>query len=127
MHFTCVFDSSPRYLYQHNPKFAAVLVKVQGGVLTVERKDHPTLALPLLLCTVKEVYDSKVRFVFEIISAGQEPVSLQADDRKSMNEWVAVGSHTHKLTDKFFSVAANRKLHARHPSPPPPACCAICC
>lgn len=75
-------------LYIPSPVFEPVLCTLYNGVFTVFNKDKPVI-LPVLLCTVKENRDLKVRFVFSVMSP-TETINLQAKSPKQMSMWMTI-------------------------------------
>lgn len=79
-------------LYIPSPNFCPVWVKIKNGVLIVQNlKREADKRIPLLLCTVKELRDSKVRFVFSIVNPTQKhDLLLQAESADVLEHWLTV-------------------------------------
>jgi Arf-GAP/coiled-coil/ANK repeat/PH domain-containing protein len=77
---------------------------VQGGKLSYQREDDPigpprAEICDLLISTVREcTKETDPRFTFEIISPGQRPYMLQAENEEEFREWIkALRSQTESL------------------------------
>mmetsp|Transcript_49591 Transcript_49591/g.97232 ORF Transcript_49591/g.97232 Transcript_49591/m.97232 type:complete len:796 (+) Transcript_49591:71-2458(+) len=88
------------YLYVRTPHFARVWVELRDGFLNIH--SSPRQVLPVLLCTVRESVEGKLRFLFEVISAGNQPILLQAECRKDVEGWLAViqNAISHQLNNQ---------------------------
>lgn len=81
------------YLYLPAPNFCPVYCTLSKGKIVLNREalNQPDLNLDLVICTVKENRDSKLRWCFNIISPS-ETLLLQADSADGYTDWVREGA-----------------------------------
>ena len=78
------------YLYTPAPNFHINFCSIHNGRLSIVRiEDNKASSVDLMLCTVKENRDSKLRYVFNVINP-METITLQAESAIEMNDWMAV-------------------------------------
>lgn len=77
------------YLYLPAPNFHPVYATLSKGRIHLNREscNLPDLSLDLVICTVKENRDAKLRWVFNIISPS-ETLLLQADSAEGYQDWM---------------------------------------
>ena len=79
------------YLFIPAPNFTPVYCTLSKGKINLNREaiNAPDMNLDLVICTVKENRDAKLRWCFNIISPN-ETLLLQADSAEGYQEWMSV-------------------------------------
>lgn len=112
-------------LYYPYPAFQPVWVRLKKGKLSIEAEGAANKTVDVLLCTIKEKRDSRMRFVFEVISPSSR-FQLQALSAQDLNYWLSViqnavslqlnsqGSASSKIgteTGEFLAIPENDLSH----------------
>lgn len=103
------------YLFTPSPNFARVWVAVKNGAIRVDPQEmqnasfNRSLTLDMMLCTVKEKREAKVRLLFEVVSPYGN-IELQATSLSEMHDWMNVIQNA--ISDSLM----NRKSESSSPN-----------